>query len=117
MPSRVGSKRAFRYVGANGKPIRDEAVLERIEALAIPRWFRVGSERYAREETYGVTTLLRRHVQVRGKRVKLSFPPLAGIRVRSELVDEDLADEIRGLLGSRAERASSSTAGRATSTT
>ena len=183
MPSRVGSKRAFRYVDAKGKAISDAAVLERIESLVIPPawtdvwisprpyakvqatgydkagrkqylyhadyraaqekekydslirfgdglpglraamtehldkeeldrervsavalhlislgWFRVGSERYAREGTYGVTTLLRRHVSVRGKRVKLSFPSKAGIRVRSELVDEDLADAIRGLL-------------------
>ena len=183
MPSRVGSRRAFRYLDARGKRIRDPDVLERIEALAVPPawkdvwiaagpraklqatgydragrkqylyhpsyraaqeeakydrlirfgerlpelraamsehldqdeldrervsavalrlislgWYRVGSERYAREGTYGVTTLLRRHVGVRGKRIRLSFPSKAGIRVRSELVDEDLADAIRGLL-------------------
>jgi DNA topoisomerase-1 len=183
MPSRVGSKRAFRYLDGRGKPIRDPAVLERIEELAIPPawtdvwiaarpgaklqatgydkagrkqylyhpeyraaqeqakydrlirfgehlpdlraamtghldedeldrervsavalrlislgWFRVGSERFAREGTYGVTTLLRRHVEVRGTRIRLSFPSKAGIRVRSELVDEELADAIRGLL-------------------
>ena len=183
MPSRVGNRRAFRYLDGRGKAIRDPAVLERIERLAIPPawkdvwiaarpgaklqasgydkagrkqylyhpsyraaqeeakydrlirfgerlpelraamtehldldeldrervsavalraislgWFRVGSERYAREGTYGVTTLLRRHVEVRGHRIKLSFPSKAGIRVRSELVDEDLADAIRGLL-------------------
>jgi len=183
MPSRVGSKRAFRYLDGRGKPIQDPAVLERIEELAIPPawsdvwiaarpgaklqatgydkagrkqylyhpdyraaqeqakydrlirfgehlpelraamtghldedeldrervsavalrlislgWFRVGSERFAREGTYGVTTLLRRHVEVRGTRIRLSFPSKAGIRVRSELVDEELADAIRGLL-------------------
>ncbi len=183
MPSRVGSRRAFRYLDARGRRIRDVAVLERIDQLAIPPawsdvwiatrpraklqatgydkagrkqylyhasyraaqdeakydrlirfgehlpdlraamsehidrdaldrervsavalrvislgWFRVGSERYAREGTYGVTTLLRRHVQVRGRRVKLSFPSKAGIRVRCELVDEDLAEAIRDLL-------------------
>ena len=185
MPSRVGSKRAFRYLDGRGKPIRDPAILERIEELAIPPawtdvwiaarpgaklqatgydkagrkqylyhpgyraaqeqakydrlirfgehlpdlraamtghldedeldrervsavalrlislgWFRVGSERFAREGTYGVTTLLRRHVEVRGTRIRLSFPSKAGIRVRSELVDEELADAIRGLLKS-----------------
>jgi DNA topoisomerase I len=182
MPSRVGSKRAFRYLDARGKQIRDAVVLERIEQLAIPPawkdvwiaagpraklqatgydkagrkqylynpsyraaqeeakydslirfgerlpalraamsehldrdeldrervsavalrlialgWFRVGSERYAREGTYGVTTLQRRHVKVRGRRIKLSFPSKAGIRVRCELVDDDLADAVRGL--------------------
>ena len=183
MPSRAGSRRAFRYLDARGRQIRDEAVLRRIEGLAIPPawkdvwiasragaklqatgydkagrkqylyhpdyraqqeqekydrlirfgerlpelrtamtdhldedeldrervsavalrlialgWFRVGSERYAREGTYGVTTLLRRHVEVRGRRIRLSFPSKAGIRVRCELADEDLADAIRGLL-------------------
>ena len=183
MPSRVGSRRPFRYLDGRGREIRDPEVLERIEGLAIPPawkdvwisprpyaklqatgpvragrkqylyhpnyraeqeqekydrlirfgehlpelraamsehldreeldrervsavalrlislgWFRVGSERYAREGTYGVTTLLRRHVRVRGTRIRLSFPSKGGIRVRSELVDEDLADEIRGLL-------------------
>ena len=183
MPSRVGNRRSFRYLDGRGKAIRDQAVLERIERLAIPPawtdvwiaarpgaklqatgydkagrkqylyhpeyraaqeeakydrlirfgerlpqlraamtehldqdelerdrvsaialrvislgWFRVGTERYAREGTYGVTTLLRRHVRVRGRRIKLSFPSKAGIRVRSELVDEDLADAMRSLL-------------------
>jgi DNA topoisomerase I len=81
---------------------RDELDLERVSAVALRiislGWFRVGSERYAREGTYGVTTLLRRHVQVRGKRIRLSFPSKAGIRVRTTLVDDDLADAIRGLL-------------------
>ena len=183
MPSRIGDKRAFRYLDTRGRPIRDPEVLERIESLVIPPawkevwisprpyaklqatgydkagrkqylyhpdyraeqerekydrlirfgerlpelraamaehvdkdeldrervsalalrlislgWFRVGSERYAREGTYGVTTLLRRHVHVRGKRIRLSFPSKSGVRVRSELVDEDLAEAIRGLL-------------------
>src|SRR5438445_3324447 len=81
---------------------KDELDRERVSAVALRLislgWFRVGSERYAREGTYGVTTLLRRHVEVRGRRIKLSFPSKGGIRVRSELVDEDLADAIRGLL-------------------
>ena len=183
MPTRAGSKRAFRYLDARGRQIRDEVFLERIEQLAIPPawkdvwiaagpraklqatgydkagrkqylynasyraaqenakynrlirfgerlpdlraamsehldrdeldrervsavalrmislgWFRVGSERYTRDGTYGVTTLQRRHIEVRGRRIKLSFPSKAGIRVRSELVDDDLADAVRGLL-------------------
>jgi DNA topoisomerase-1 len=186
MPTRTGRKGAFRYRDARGRVIRDEATIERIEALVIPPawkdvwiasragaklqatgydaagrkqylyhpafraaqeqekydslirfgerlpalraamaehldhdeldrervsavalrlislgWFRVGSERYAREGTYGVTTLLRRHVQVRGSRVQLSFRAKAGVRVRTELVDEELAAAIRGLLAVR----------------
>ncbi len=81
---------------------RDELDRERVSAVALRLislgWFRVGSERYAREGTYGVTTLLRRHVHVRGSRVQLAFRAKAGVRVRTELVDEELAAAIRGLL-------------------
>ncbi|HZD88052.1 MAG TPA: hypothetical protein VE088_08620 [Gaiellaceae bacterium] len=82
---------------------RDELDRDRVAAVALRLislgWFRVGSERYASSGTYGVTTLLRRHVQVRGRRIRLSFPSKRGIRVRSELVDEELAEAIRMLLG------------------
>ena len=81
---------------------RDELDRERVSAVALRLislgWFRVGSERYARDGTYGVTTLLRRHVRVRGSRIRLTFRAKAGIQVRSELVDAELADAIRGLL-------------------
>ena len=80
----------------------EELDRNRVSALALRLislgWFRVGSERYARDGTYGVTTLLRRHVDVSGKRIRLSFPSKAGVRVRSELVDEELARAIQGLL-------------------
>ena len=51
---------------------------ERVSAIALRLinlgWFRVGSERYAKESrTYGITTLTRRHVKVRGRRVRLAF--------------------------------------------
>jgi DNA topoisomerase IB len=76
---------------------------ERVSAIALrlinPGWFRVGSERYARESrTYGITTLTRRHVEVRGNRVRLSFRGKHSIHVRTELVDEELAAAMRELL-------------------
>ena len=83
----------------------EELDRERVSAVALRLialgWFRVGSERYAGDGTYGVTTLLRRHVQVRGSRVQLSFRGKHGIRVRTELVDTELAAAIRGLLAVR----------------
>src|SRR5207249_3721643 len=67
---------------------RDELDRERVSAVAVRLislgWFRVGSERSARDGTYGVTTLLRRHVRVRGRRIHLSFRAKAGVLVRSE---------------------------------
>src|ERR1044072_98969 len=54
----------------------DHDTLHRLRVSAIATrlinagWFRVGSERYAKEShTYGITTLRKKHVQVRGKRI------------------------------------------------
>jgi DNA topoisomerase-1 len=81
---------------------QEEFDRERVSAIALRLielgWFRVGSERYVRDGTYGVTTLLRRHVKVRGRRVCLSFPAKHGIRVRTEVVDPELAAAMRRLL-------------------
>jgi DNA topoisomerase-1 len=62
-------------------------------------WFRVGSEEYARRSrTYGVTTLLKRHVAVRGRTLRFSFRAKHSVQVRSTLVDADLAAGVRRLL-------------------
>jgi DNA topoisomerase-1 len=61
-------------------------------------WFRVGGERYARDGTYGITTLTRRHVSVRGSRIQLSFRGKHKIQVRSTLVDAELAAAMKDLL-------------------
>ena len=87
---------------------QEEFDRERVSAIALRLielgWFRVGSERYVRDGTYGVTTLLRRHVAVRGRRVYLSFPAKGGIRVRTEVVDPELAGAMRRLLEIRGPR-------------
>jgi DNA topoisomerase-1 len=62
-------------------------------------WFRVGSDRYARESrTYGVTTLTKRHVAVRGSRMKFSFRGKHRVLLRTQLVDAELAAAVRQLL-------------------
>jgi DNA topoisomerase IB len=82
---------------------RDELDRDRVAAIALRLinlgWFRVGSERHARESrTYGITTLTRRHVSVRGNRITLSFRGKQQLQVRSTLVDDELAAAIRELL-------------------
>jgi DNA topoisomerase I len=82
---------------------KEELDRERVSAIALRLinlgWFRVGSERYARESgTYGITTLTRRHVSVRGNRIQLSFRGKHKIQVRSTLVDAELAAAMRDLL-------------------
>lgn len=62
-------------------------------------WFRIGSERHLRaSRTFGITTLYKRHVTVRGQRVSFRFPGKQRIVVRTTLVDEDIADAVRELL-------------------
>jgi DNA topoisomerase IB len=76
---------------------------DRVAAIAVRlinlTWFRVGSERYARQShTYGVTTLTRRHVSVRGKRVSFRFRTKHGLEVRTALVDLEIAAAVKELL-------------------
>ena len=181
---RVGSRRRFRYLAADGREITDETKLERIRTLAIPPawtdvwispsarsklqatgvdaagrkqylyhpsyrarqeqakydklirfaeklpdlrlamadhmeldglpfekvaaiavrlinlgWFRVGNDRYAKESrTFGITTLRKSHVRVRGKRVAFNYRGKHKIMNRSVIVDAELADAIRELM-------------------
>ncbi len=76
---------------------------ERVSAIAtrlINRgWFRVGTERYAKEsKTFGITTLRKSHVRVRGNRIAFDFPGKHKSVVRTTLVDQELAAAIGELL-------------------
>jgi DNA topoisomerase-1 len=75
----------------------------RVSALATrlinQGWFRVGSERYARDSnTYGITTLHKRHVRVQGHRIAFDFRTKHRAVVRTTLVDEELAEAVSELL-------------------
>jgi DNA topoisomerase-1 len=75
---------------------------DRVAAVALRLinlgWFRPGSERYAKESrTFGITTLRKGHIDVRGHRVRLDFRAKHKVRVRSVLVDAELAESIREL--------------------
>ena len=62
-------------------------------------WFRVGAERYAKQyRTFGITTLNKSHVTVRGKRVSFRYRGKHRIWVRTAFVDAELADAMRSLL-------------------
>jgi len=76
---------------------------ERVCAVAIRlinmAWFRVGSERYAKaSRTYGVTTLYKRHVSVQRSKVTFRFRAKHKVRVRTSVVDAELATAIQDLL-------------------
>lgn len=63
-------------------------------------WFRVGSERYTkRHRTFGITTLNKNHVTVRGSRVSFRYRGKHRVLVHTALVDDELATCMRALLG------------------
>jgi DNA topoisomerase IB len=92
--------------------VRDEVVAalrtrglnrERVLAAAIRLLdlaaFRVGSEQYAEENgTYGLATLRREHVRVRGERTYFSYTAKGGIEREVELTDRPTATVVRQLL-------------------
>ena len=62
-------------------------------------WFRVGAERYAKQyRSFGITTLNKSHVTVRGKRVAFRYRGKHRVWVRTAIVDSDLADAMRSLV-------------------
>ena len=62
-------------------------------------WFRVGDERYVKaHRTFGITTLRRSHVTVRGSRIAFRFRAKHQIWVRTAVVDSELAEAMRELL-------------------
>jgi DNA topoisomerase-1 len=82
---------------------RDALDRERVSAIALRLidlgWFRPGSERYAKESrTYGITTLNKSHVAVRGHRIALGFRGKHKVWVKTTLVDSELASAIQELL-------------------
>jgi DNA topoisomerase I len=76
---------------------------ERVSAIAtrlINRgWFRVGTERYAKESrTFGITTLRKGHVRVRGHRIAFHFRGKHRAVIRTTLVDAELAESMKELI-------------------
>ncbi|MBN1093030.1 DNA topoisomerase IB [Blastococcus sp. TML/M2B] len=92
--------------------VRDEVVAalrtrglnrERVLATAIRLLdlaaFRIGSEQYAEENgTYGLATLRREHVRVRGERTFFAYTAKGGIEREVELTDRPVATVVRQLL-------------------
>ena len=83
----------------------DNDVLDRARVSAIATrlinraWFRVGTEKYAKEsKTFGITTLRKSHVSVRGQRIAFDFRGKHKSAIRTTLVDAELADAIKELL-------------------
>jgi DNA topoisomerase I len=76
---------------------------ERVAAIALRLinlgWFRVGSDRYAKtSRTFGITTLRKSHVSIRGSRISFRFRGKHSLMIRSAIVDPELAAAMRELM-------------------
>jgi DNA topoisomerase-1 len=76
---------------------------ERVAAIAVRLinlgWFRVGTDRYAKtSRTFGITTITKRHVTVRGSRISFKYRGKHQVMIRSAIVDPELAAAMRELL-------------------
>jgi DNA topoisomerase IB len=76
---------------------------ERVCAVAVRLinhgWFRVGNERYAKSSrTFGITTLRKRHVTIRGSRITFKFRAKHSIQVHAAVADADIARTIKELV-------------------
>ena len=62
-------------------------------------WFRVGSDRYAKKHrTFGITTLKKSHVNIRGSRVAFKYRGKQRAWVHAALVDDEIAAAMRALV-------------------
>jgi DNA topoisomerase-1 len=68
-------------------------------------WFRVGDERYTKKhQTFGITTLRKSHVSVRGSRIAFRFRGKHRVWVRTAVVDTELSEAMKVLLKTRGGR-------------
>jgi DNA topoisomerase I len=83
----------------HGEPFSPEWVCALALRLINIGWFRVGTERYARTtRTFGITTLRKGHVSVRGSRITFKYRGKHRVLVRTAIVDEELAGAMRQLI-------------------
>ena len=82
-----------------GEPLDPEWTCALAIRLINHGWFRVGTERYARTtRTFGITTLRKSHVSVRGSRISFRYRGKHKVWVRTAVVDEELAAAMKELL-------------------
>src|SRR5437764_9564220 len=76
-----------------------ERVLACILRILSTCFMRPGSEVYASEHgSYGIATLRRKHVKVKGDLVEFDFPGKSGVRQQRQLRDRQVARVIRATL-------------------
>ena len=83
----------------DGEPLSPDWVCALALRLINLGWFRVGTERYARTtRTFGITTLRKGHVSVRGSRITFKYRGKHRVLVRTAIVDDELAGAMKKLI-------------------
>jgi DNA topoisomerase I len=83
----------------DGEPLSPDWVCALALRLINLGWFRVGTERYARTtRTFGITTLRKGHVSVRGSRITFKYRGKHRVLVHTAIADEELAEAMRQLV-------------------
>jgi DNA topoisomerase-1 len=81
-----------------GEPLSAEWTCAVAIRLINMGWFRVGTERYARTtRTFGITTLRKSHVSIRGSRIAFKYRGKHRVLVRTAVADAELADALKTL--------------------
>jgi DNA topoisomerase-1 len=86
---------------ANGRELTRDRVAAAVVRLISKGFFRVGSERYAREnKTFGISSLLKRHVHVEGSAIIFDFKGKSNKQQKHVVVDRALARIVSAMLKS-----------------
>ncbi len=88
-----------------GERLTKRRVCSGVVRLIGEAFFRVGSERYAEEnKTFGISTLLKRHVHDHGDRVVFDYVGKESVRQHQTVCDAELAAFVRELLATPGRR-------------
>lgn len=91
--------RRLLYADFRRRGLSRERVLAGIVRFLSDGFFRIGNDRYVKENrTFGLTTLRKRHVHVEGDVVHFDFVGKRSIRHRKQVVSRDLARFVEALL-------------------
>ncbi len=86
---------------AHGNTLTHDRVAAAVVRLISKGFFRVGSERYAREnKTFGISSLLKRHVHVEQNAIIFDFKGKSNKQQKHVVVDRALAKIMRAMLAS-----------------
>jgi len=89
-------KAMSKHIG--GEPLSAEWTCAVAIRLINMGWFRVGTERYARTtRTFGITTLRKSHVSIRGSRISFKYRGKHRVLVRTAVADPELAAALKTL--------------------